>query len=155
MGALTRIDRALAILEKALVVILFSAMVLSLAVNIVSRNLFDTSFAGVLELAPAMVLWLAMLGSTLALRENRHIRLEILLRFCPPAMRRIAQIATGGFGMAAMGVLCWAAVDFVENEVAIFGPRGWLSVIFPIFFAIALFRFFMSALNRTGKASNS
>lgn len=155
MGTLTRIDRFLAALEKTLVVVLFSALVLSLAVNIVSRNLFDASYARVLELAPAMVLWLAMLGSTLALRENRHIRLEILLRFCPPSVRRVARIATGGFGMAVMGVLCWAAVDFVQNEVAIFGPWGWLSVIFPIFFAIALFRFFMSALDRTREPSNS
>ena len=155
MGALSRIDRILAALEKALVVVLFSALILSLAVNIVSRNLFDRSFAQILELAPAMVLWLAMLGSTLALRENRHIRLEILLRFCPPRVARITRIATGVFGMGVMAVLGWAAVGFVQNEVAIFGPGGWLSAIFPVFFAIALFRFFMSALNPGIEPSNS
>lgn len=144
MGVLKRIDRSLAVMEKSLVVALFSALVISMAVNIVSRNFFDSSFQKALELAPAMVLWLAMLGSTLALRENRHIRLEILLRYCPETFRKGARIAVGCFGMAVMGFLGLAAVDFVGNEIAIFGPWGWLSVIFPIFFAIALFRFFAS-----------
>ena len=151
MGVLRRVDRILAAMEKSLVVALFSFLVISLAVNIVSRNFFDYSFQKILELAPAMVLWLAMIGSTLALRENRHIRLEILLRFCPEAFRNGARIATGCFGMVVMGFLGHAAIDFVGNEIAIFGPWGWLAVIFPIFFSIALFRFFASMVASTGR----
>jgi TRAP-type C4-dicarboxylate transport system permease small subunit len=142
MSWLKKIDRLLSKVEKGLVVALFATLVLALAFNIVSRNLFDRSFQKVLELAPALVVWLALLGSTLALKENRHIRLEILLRFCPATFQKGARVAVNLFGMAVMGLLLYASADFVRNEVEIFGPWGWLSVIFPIFFAVALFRFF-------------
>jgi len=97
-------------------------------------------------MGPALVLWLALIGSTLALRENRHIRIELVLRFCPPRLGALAGRVCGLFGMAIMAVLGYGSLEFVTNEVAIFGARGWLAVVFPGFFAIAFFRFFTQVL---------
>jgi TRAP-type C4-dicarboxylate transport system permease small subunit len=49
--------------------------------------------------------------------------------------------------MVIMAVLGYGSLDFVTNEVAIFGTRGWLAVVFPIFFALAFFRFFTQVLS--------
>lgn len=143
---LRKIDQVLAMAEKAVAVALFFALVVSIAVNIVARNLFQTSFQYLLEMGPAMVLWLALIGSTLALRENRHIRIELVLRFCPPRLAVLAGRICGLFGMVIMAVLGYGSFEFVTNEVAIFGTRGWLAVVFPIFFTIAFFRFFTQVL---------
>ena len=141
------IDDILAACEKVLVVVLFVALVGLIVFNIITRNLFHVSFQKILEIAPAFVLWLALMGSTLALKSQRHIRLELLLRFCSPPVRRIAGIITGIFGMTVMGILFYASFGFVQNEIAIFGRWGWLSVIFPLFFALACFRYFTQVIN--------
>jgi TRAP-type C4-dicarboxylate transport system permease small subunit len=114
---------------------------------VVSRNLFQQSFQSLLEYSPTLVLWLALMGSTLGLRSNRHIRLELVLRFTPPGARRMAGRASALFGMAVMGILGIAAFSFVENEVAIFGNSGYTTVVFPLFFFLAMFRFFINVLS--------
>jgi len=143
---LRKIDDGLARAEKAMAVILFFALVASIAVNIIARNLFQASFQYLLEMGPSLVLWLALIGSTLALRENRHIRIELVLRFIPPRLSGLAGRVCGVFGMVIMAVLGYGSLEFVTNEVAIFGARGWLAIVFPAFFTIALFRFFTQVL---------
>jgi TRAP-type C4-dicarboxylate transport system permease small subunit len=76
MRLLRKIDHGLAVAEKVIAVALFFALVASITVNIVARNVFQVSFQMLLEIGPALVLWLALIGSTLALRENRHIRIR-------------------------------------------------------------------------------
>lgn len=147
MFILKKIDTWLAAAEKFMAVALFLMLVASIAINIVARNLFQASFQYLLEIGPALVLWLALIGSTLALRENRHIKIELLLRFCPPRLNAIAGRLCGVFGMVAMALLGYGSLEFVTNEVAIFGVRGWLAVVFPLFFTIAFFRFFTQVLS--------
>lgn len=146
MSVLRRIDHALSVAERSLVVVLFAALVSAIGINVVSRNVFHRSFQWLLEYSPSLVLWLALMGSTLGLRTNRHIRLEVLLRFVSPGARRLARRVTALFGMAVMGILGAASFSFVSGEVAIFGARGWAAVVFPIFFFLALFRFFIHLL---------
>jgi TRAP-type C4-dicarboxylate transport system permease small subunit len=146
MLILQKIDSGLAAAEKIIVVALFFALVASIAINIVARNFFQVSFQYLLEIGPSLVLWLALIGSTLALRENRHIRIELVLRYCPPRLTALAGRLCGVFGMLVMALLGYGSLEFVTNEVAIFGAKGWLSVIFPVFFLIAFFRFFTQAL---------
>ncbi|MCP3952374.1 MAG: TRAP transporter small permease subunit [Desulfobacterales bacterium] len=146
MFILKKIDTWLAATEKIITVALFFTLVASITINIVARNIFQASFQVLLEIGPALVLWLAMIGSTLALRENRHIKIELLLRFCPPRMATLAGRLSGLFGMVIMALLGYGSLEFVTNEVAIFGGRGWLAVVFPVFFTIAFFRFFTQVL---------
>jgi len=146
MGLLRRIDHVLSVMERAMVIVLFTGLVGAIGINVLSRNVFHRSFQALLEYAPSLVLWLALMGSTLGLRSNRHIRLELLLRFAPPGPRRMAERAAALFGMVVMGVLAVASFSFVKNEVAIFGAGGWTTVVFPIFFFLALFRFFINLI---------
>ena len=147
MRLLQKIDDVLAACEKGLIVVLFSLLTLLMVFNIVSRNILHVSYQQALEVTPALVLWLALIGSSLALKNRRHIRLEIFLRYCPPLWRRTAEGAGCVFGMAVMSLLLWASLDFVRNEVALFGPAGWATVVFPLFFVLAVFRYLVLMLN--------
>ena len=143
MTPLRKIDDVLERFENRLVVFLYSALILSILFNIISRNFFHTSFAGILETSPALVLWLALVGASLCLKDNRHIKLELLLRFVPERCRTAATVLTSIFGMAVMGVLFFASFRFVKNEIMIFGAGAGFSIIFPWFFGNACFRFFI------------
>jgi TRAP-type C4-dicarboxylate transport system permease small subunit len=147
MKLLLRIDRVWAVIEKAVAVTLFAALVLSLFFNILSRSLLGLSFHTILEFTPAMVLWLALLGASLALRQGSHIKIELLLRYLSPPLQAVARRVSAAFGMAVMGLLLIASLEFVGNEIAMFGPAGALSAILPIFFCGSLFRFLISALD--------
>jgi len=147
MRFIRKFDEFLAVFEKSLVIAIFSALILLITFNVISRNLFQISFQKILEISPSLVLWLALLGSSLALRNQRHIKLEILLRFCSEKVRTFAIIAVSSFGMAVMGILFWVSIEFVVNETVIFGKWGWISIIFPMFFAISFFRYFFQLMN--------
>ncbi|MFO7666455.1 MAG: TRAP transporter small permease subunit [Desulfobacterales bacterium] len=142
MQLIKKIDDFLEKLEKYLVIFLFSLLVFLITLNILSRNIINYSFEEIYEAAPAVVLWLSLAGSSLALKNRRHIKLEFVLRLCPKACRYHANIAVSLFGMAVMGILFYSSLRFVENEIHIFGSKGLFSVIFPLFFAISFFRYF-------------
>ena len=146
MKVLFHIDRIISLVERGLAVLLFLALVGAITINIVSRNLFHHTFQQLLEYSPTLVLWLALVGTTLALKENRHIRLEVVLRFVPEGARLWAGRLSAVFGMAVMGILGIASIEFVRNEVAIFGSSGYVTLIFPLFFCLAAFRFFIQLL---------
>lgn len=134
-------DDYLAFFEKSLAVILYAALILSITFNIFTRNIFNFTSQNILEVTPAFVLWLALVGATLALRKQRHIKIELLLRFCTERIRFLANIASCIFGIAVMGILFWVSLAFIKNEMSIFGLRGWVTFIFPLFFAISFFRY--------------
>jgi len=141
MNALNKIDHALAIAERVLIVVTFSLLILLVSANIVLRNLFGISFQAVLEAAPALVMWLALSGATLAMKSDRHIKLELFLRHFPERVRRGARRASSLFGLLVSGSLGIASFSFVSSEIDMFGSWGYVSIIFPIFFAILTFRF--------------
>lgn len=141
MRWLTKIDATLESAERGLLVFLFSSLILLISFNIITRNLLNYSFQRILEAVPGIVLWLALIGSTLALKQNRHIKLEIVLRYLGPRTRRFAGAFGGLIGFSAMGVLFVASFEFVKNEIQMFGLAGWVSVVFPLFFALASFRY--------------
>lgn len=121
--------------------LLFCGLVILIAFNVLSRNIFQVSYQNILELAPTLVVWMTCIGATLGLKKDRHIKMELFLRYCSASVRLAARIGVDLFGGVIMAVLFVAAIEFVQNEISIFGVRGWLTIIFPIFFAIATFRY--------------
>ena len=144
---LTKIDNALEFTEKAIVVALLAMLVLLIAFNIVIRNLFGVSFQQTLLLPPALVLWISLLGATLALKKGRHIKLDILLRYSGFKTRRTALVISALFGMTVMAMLCAVSLSFLKNEWAILGFRGSTALVYPVFFALASFRYLLGCLS--------
>lgn len=140
------LDNGLEKIERFLAVALYLLLIGMISFTIIARNLFHFSPHRLLELAPTVVLWLALVGATLALKHHRHIKIELLLRLLPPYVRRGAMLLTNLFAMTICALLAWAAVPFVLNEAALFGPWGWVAVCFPVFFVTAFLRFSLELL---------
>lgn len=154
MRYLYQVDAVAAKAEKGLIVALFFLLLGLMLFNILCRNVFQVSYQKILEAAPVMVLWLTFAGASLALQQQRHIRLEVVLRFTSPGFRSAARRATHLFGMGITGLLAYASFDFVAGEVAIFGPWGWVSLIFPLFFVMACFRCLVLSIVPRGEAES-
>jgi TRAP-type C4-dicarboxylate transport system permease small subunit len=136
-----KIDNTLEKIERALAVILFTLLIGMICGNIFARNVLHISSSRFLELAPAVVLWLALVGATLALKHQRHIKIELLLRLLPRTIQILAVSLTSLFAMGVCAVLAYAGIAFVRNEIVLFGARGWASGCLALFFLLALFRF--------------
>ncbi len=67
--------------EDALLVLLLSTMIVLASTQILLRNLFDSGFVWIDPLLRVLVLWLGLIGATVATRNNRHIRIDLLTRF--------------------------------------------------------------------------
>jgi TRAP-type C4-dicarboxylate transport system permease small subunit len=154
IALLKRFDDILATIEKGAIVISFMMLVASILLNILSRNLFHLPSHALFEAGPHLVLWLALLGASLGVKHHRHIRLELVLRHCSDRVRRRADIVVNLFGVVVMTILMITAVVFVNNEIKMFGRQGWLSIIFPLFFSVALFRY-LSGILTVNPASNA
>jgi len=140
IGMARRIDGWLGGLEKGLILTVFAALVVVETLAIAGRNLFGISLPLLDEASPALVLWLALAGASAALGQGRHIRLELVLRHCGQRTRAIAARITGAFAFVLFLVLFVCGLTFVRNEIGLFGPKGWVAVIFPLFFALAMIR---------------
>lgn len=143
---LHKIDDGLEKIERVAAVVLFSLLIGMTCVNIFARNALHISSIRLLELSPAVVLWLALTGATLALKHQRHIKIELMLRFFPRTMKMLAVSLTSLFALAVCAALSYAGVAFVRNEITLFGARGWQAGCLVIFFVLAGFRFFLRLL---------
>lgn len=141
-----KIDDGLEKVERALAVGLFCLLIGLICVNIFTRNILHWVSHQLIELTPTVVLWLALVGATMALRHHCHIKIELLLRLIPPRGQRVVVGLTSMFGMGVCGLLAVAAVPFMRNEIVIFGAQGWAAICFPLFFTTALFRFGLNFL---------
>ena len=149
-----KIDNGLEKIERGVAVGLFSLLIGLICINILTRNILHWTSHALLELAPTVVLWLALVGATLALKQQRHIKIELLLRLLPHSTRRLAASLTRLFAMGICALLAWASITFVYNEVVLLGAKGWMAVCFPLFFTIAFFRFGIDLLRQWGTAES-
>jgi TRAP-type C4-dicarboxylate transport system permease small subunit len=151
MKVIKRLDDALALVEIAVVLVSFTLLVLLIIIDILSRNIFHFAAHGYFEAGPHLVLWLALMGASLGLKRQRHIRLELVLRHCSRPIRKGAAVIVGIFGAAVMTILFVASVQFVGNEIEMFGSTGRWSLIFPVFFGLAAFRYLVSPMVATDR----
>lgn len=63
--------------------------------NVVSRYLFNYSMIWVEELTQYQMIWIAYLGAGLALREGRHVAVDLFEESLSPRLRGILRAAIG------------------------------------------------------------
>lgn len=132
--------------EGFLVFFLGSMLILSFA-QIALRNLFSINLLWAEPLIRHLVLWNGFLGALIATRQDKHIRIDALLRLCSPRTRALLQISTSLFSAAVCLLLTWVAVRFLNDERA-FGagsllhlPAWQWQLIFPLTFGGMSLRF--------------
>ncbi len=152
IGRIQRLSQALARLEDLLLALLLTGMILLAAGQIFSRNLFSHGLLWGEPLLRLLVLWLAMLGAMAATRDGRHIHIDVLSRFLPPAMKHGAQRLTDIFSALVCGLLAWHAGRFVYDEwqggLEFFsGVPAWAAeLIMPLGFGVMGLRFLLRSL---------
>ena len=144
---LSRLDDAGRFAENAALVILLGGMMILAVAQILLREVFSTGFPWADELVRLLVLWLAMVGSVAACRDNRHIRIDALSHLLPARVVVAVRVVVDLFAAAVAAVIAWHSFRYLANEreyeiTVLVDTPAWLAhFVVPLAFALLAYRF--------------
>lgn len=153
------LDKTLEKIECRLIVCLLSLMIILSFGQMVSRNLFHQTLVWGDILLRQLVLWTGFLGASLAVRQNKHISIDVFSNFLPPSSKNKVFTFTRIATAIISGFLAWAAWSFVqfekESESILFLeiPVWFFQLILPYSFLIIAFRFLLYSTRTEKKES--
>jgi len=105
-------------IENWLLAMLVLILVALSGAQIVLRIFFETGLSWADPFSRGLVLWTGMLGALAAVRDDRHIALDVLQRFLSPGAQRIARVATLGFAALICAAMSWYSLGLVGIDYA-------------------------------------
>lgn len=151
---LARLDQLGQKLENIALVTLLGSMIILAVGQIVLREVFETGIIWADELLKIMVLWLAMVGSIAACRDDRHIRIDVLSHLLPDGLVKYTRLLVDLFAAIVCAVIAWQAWRYLQIEIqfedrVLVDTPAWVAhMIMPLAFALVSFRFVVLALGR-------
>ena len=150
MNLLERLEKVGSLLETVLLVTLLSSMMLLAVGQIVLREIFSTGFVWADELIKLMVLWLAMVGSIAACRDNRHIRIDALSHILPKIAIEITRALVDVFAAVICGAILQIEIEY--QDTGLVNIPAWIAhSILPAAFALISFRFMVLVIKQVGR----
>ena len=152
-GFLNRLERWGTAIENGSLVLLLGAMMILAVGQIVMRIGFNFGFVWADELLKLMVLWIALIASVAASRNDRHLRIDVLSHFVPQRYARVPRVVVDLFAAAICGVLAWQSFRFVQlsygDTVLVDVPAWIVHGISPVAFGLMCYRFLLSSISGT------
>ena len=134
-------------IEDALLVALLCVMILLAGTQILLRNLFDSGLIWADPLLRVLVLWLGLIGATVATRNNKHIRIDLLSRLFSRNTHRLIQSVVGQISAWTCFVIAWFGLqwvwlDYQDGFEGVAGIPAWmLEIIVPLSFGLIGLRY--------------
>jgi TRAP-type C4-dicarboxylate transport system permease small subunit len=144
-------------IENWLLAILILILVGLSGAQILLRIFFETGLSWADPFSRGLVLWTGMLGALAAVRDDKHIALDVLQRYLSPGAQRIARIATLGFAAVLCAAMAWyssglVGIDYAEGlqtgggSIAAALRACFAESILPVAFALMALRFALRML---------
>jgi TRAP-type C4-dicarboxylate transport system permease small subunit len=109
------------------------AEVLLLFTSIIARTVFNAPIVWADELASTIFIWLAMLGSAVALQQGAHMRLTFLVTRLPPKLHRKAFVLATMAPALFLLILLKPAADYAAAQTIVVMPAlGWSQLVHSI-----------------------
>ena len=164
MKILRRIDSAIARTEQGLLLLMLASIVgvnlLQISFRLI-QSLIRTVGSDFVLSAPSwpadinriLVLWIAMVGGSLATRNNEHIKVDFLARIISGRVRLIINGVIFIAGITVCLLLVFYSYEFLKMEyelketlVALPVPLWCIQLIIPVGFMVIAFRFLLLLL---------
>ncbi len=151
---LQRLERAGRFAENTALVVLLATMIGVSVFQIVNRQLLDSTFAipWADELVRFIVLWLAMVGSIAACRDNKHIRIDAITHVLSGNIVSWIKVVVDLFAAAVCAMIAWQAWRLVREEMSwgdyVIGDVPlWLAhAVVPVAFVLISYQFLLRVL---------
>jgi len=153
MGFIKKIDGFLAKTETAVIILILSIMVLLAFSQVILRNFFDYGILWADVFLRQMVLWVAFLGASIAVRDKKHISIDVLPLILPKQWKKPLRTLTDFAAGIISGFLAFAAWKFIQFEmeseaVLVLDIPVWaFQTILPFSFGLISIRFILNAID--------
>lgn len=157
-GVLRRLEQWGTAIENGSLVVLLATMMLLAVSQIFLRIFFSFGFVWADELMKLMVLWVALVASIVASRNDRHLRIDVLSHYVSPRYSRFPRIVVDLFASGLCGFLAWQSWRYVqlsieyEETVLVDIPAWIVHGIAPLAFGLMCYRFFLEAMKALFRA---
>ncbi len=108
---------------QALSAVLLAVIVALLLVGVAARYVFNLPMVWVDEVVSTSFLWLAMLGSVVAMHRNEHLRLTLVVERVPERWRGTVQAAALAAVAATLLLLLTPSLEYARDEWPIRSPE--------------------------------
>ena len=100
-----------------------NALVVSLLLlGVLARYVFSSPIIWIDEIVSIAFLWVAMLGTVLAIDRNEHLRLNVFVEMLSPRKKQFVQTFALLVIAAFLGFLLWPSIEYVKSEWEIHTP---------------------------------
>ncbi|MGB3072294.1 MAG: TRAP transporter small permease [Ottowia sp.] len=149
------LERGASWLETVLACALLAAVAMNF-VNVVARYVFGRSLEGADELQIYLMVALAFFGSVVAMARRQHLRMDVLTRYFPGAMRRLLDGLESVGAVVLCGFVCWISTGYAirmhqigsvsENaHIPLWIPHGVVGLAFACMTLVSLAQLFRRA----------
>ena len=150
MGLLRRIDRDA---ELWLLLTFYTMLVITMAIEVLRRELFSYSSIWGEEIVRYSFIYLAWIGAAAAVKERAHIRIDVVMHYLPPRPKALLYI----FGDLVMFMVAIIALYWSFETVLVSAKFGsvtdglriskvWFLMAVPMGFALIIWRLIQSFL---------
>ena len=107
-----RFERYLVAANRMIIFIMMAAMATLVFVNVIARYVLNFSIIWAEEVSQYLMIWIAYLGAGLAMREGRHVALELLHDCLPGALGRKVRMGIAGLVLVFLGAVTVLGFQF-------------------------------------------
>ena len=136
-GVVASLDRVFSMVIENVCALLVIVETIILATGIVSRYVLHAPLVWSDELAQILFLWLAMLGSVVALRRGEHMRMTTFVAMAPPRMRGLLETFATIAAVMFLGLIVAPSYEYAIDENFMNMPgleisNAWKAAALPI-----------------------
>lgn len=111
--SLSRLEQVLVTANRAIVFIMMAVMATLVFTNVITRYIFNFSIIWAEEVSQYLMVWIAYLGAGLALRQGRHVAIEMFQDRLRAPLARALRAAIAGMILVFLAVLAVLGFQFV------------------------------------------
>lgn len=107
---MSRLSKTAAVLERLTMVPLLIAGAAMVAIVIAGtfwRYVLGDPLLWTEEAARYLMIWIALIGASVCIRHGEHVRVEMLVRLLPSALRKAVDVIVAALILVFLGVLVW------------------------------------------------
>lgn len=152
LSFIQKINSAIASIEKAMLMLILSAIIIVLLVQIVLRNVSNQGIFAADLIVRHLILWIALLGASLTTYYRSHIRIDVVNRFVSEHVRKWLIVISDCIACAVCVWLTQAGYVFLRDEYQYGGdlaglfPQWIILIVIPVWFGIIAARFAIRAI---------
>lgn len=148
-----KFNRVFTRIEDVLLELFLAVMVLTVLLQILMRNIYQSGILGADDLIRHLVLWIAFFGAAIATRSKSHVKIDVITNLVNEKTKKYMGVGVNVFSCVVCAILMVAAGQFVFIEYQAQAhsqflnlPIWCMEIVMPLGYLVITIRFAINAV---------